>query len=98
MSDRYNQKPRVRSINPMQDDFNSMKASGVSPIKAGLGKLNAKANEFAAKEIANMNSKSFKTQIKTWGKLVLPISLYTLYKERNSKNIKKIKDTILGEE
>ena len=45
MPDNYNKKPRTRSINPMQDDFSSMKTGAAGPIKSAFKFVEKKANK-----------------------------------------------------
>ena len=86
MPDNYNKKPRTRSINPMQDYFSSMKTGAAGPIKSAFKFVEKKANEFAIKEIAKMNSKKIGDQISAWSKIGVPATAYEIYKANKKKD------------
>jgi hypothetical protein len=86
MPDNYNKKPRTKSINPMQDDFSSMKTGAAGPIKSAFKYVEKAADQFAMREIAKMNSKKIGDHISAWSKIGVPAATYEIYKANKKKD------------
>lgn len=98
--DKYKNKPKVKSINPMQDDLEEIGPGAASAAYGGAVRsafkiIEKKFDDFAVKEIAKMNSPKIMDQLSAWSKPgVVGIGL-SITSPEVEVNARKRKQTLL---